>query len=126
MEPEQTDNGYALKQPRSSAAGAVRIGFLANSMNLVDETMQYYQNSDYFDDRFTKLKGMYKEPNTETDYRNSDRFLIYEPNCDFHPTDELLDGNYVETRPLTLVNGKIQAVRARNLTAQKKSIWKPA
>lgn len=126
MEPEATDNGYALKQPKSSGAGAVRVGFLANSLTLVDETMQYYQQSKSFDDRFTKLKGMYKEPNTNTTYSGSDRFLIYEPNCDFHPTDELLDGNYVETKPLTLVNGKIQAVRARNLTVQKKSIWKPA
>ena len=126
MEPELTENGYALSQPESSGAGAVRVGFLANNLNLVDDTMVRYKNSKYFDNRFIKLKGMYKEPNTGTTYLDADRFLIYEPNCDFHPTDSQLDGSYVETKPLSLVNGKIRARRADNLSIQKKSVWAPA
>lgn len=126
MVPEQTESGYRLTKPKSSGAGAVRVGFLANDTNLVDDTMLHYTNSQFFDDRFTKLKGMYQEPESGTAYLDSNRFVIYEPNYDFHPADDQLDGAYVETKPLTLVNGKIRAQRANNTTAQKKSIWAPA
>lgn len=126
MVPEKEESGYVLKQPKSSAAGATRVGFLANNANLTDKTMELYQDSEYFDERFIKLKGIYKEPNIENEFTTSDRFLIYEPNCDFHPTDTQLDGNYVETKPLNLSNDKIRAQSARNITIQKKSIWAPA
>ena len=126
MVPEKTQDGYRLAQPKSSGAGAVRVGFLANDLDLVDDTMLHYQNSTFFDSRFVKLKGMYKEPGTTAEYLHNDNFVIYEPNCDFHPTDALLDGNYVETRPLALTNGTIRAQRARNITVQKKSVWAPA
>lgn len=126
MVPEETENGYVLTQPKSNGAGAVRVGFLANNLSLVDETMQRYIDSDYFDERFIKLKGMYQEPNSGTAYLEANKFVIYEPNCDFHPTDAQLDGSYVETKPLTLVNGNIRAQRAQNITAQKKSTWVPS
>ncbi len=126
MVPEETEEGYALKKPKSHGAGAVRVGFLANSLNLTDDTMLYYKDSKYFDNRFTKLKGMYKEPNTGTAYLDSDNFVIYEPNCDYHPTDAELDGYYVETKPLTFVGDTIRARSASNITVQKKSVWVPA
>lgn len=126
MEPVLTDGVYGLAKPKSSGAGAVRVGFLANNLTLVDETMNYYQQSDYRDERFIKLKGMYQEPDSGNPNLDGNRFTIYEPNCDFHPTDGELDGTYVETKPLTQVNGKIRAERASNLTAQKKSIWVPS
>ena len=139
MEPEETENGYVLKQPERSGAGAVRVGFLANSAAVVDDTMKRYSSSPYADDRFIKLKGVYKEPeeksnelNVETTVLDTNRFLIYEPNCDLHPPNPNLDepsdldGYYVETKPLAWVNGKIRAQSAENLTAQKKSVWSPA
>lgn len=124
--PEKGEDGYVLKQSKSSAAGAVRVGFLANNTILTDRTMEFYQESAYKDERFIKLKGTYNEPLIENEFTVSDRFLIYEPNCDFHPTDDQLDGHYVETKPLNWSNGKIRAQSARNITAQKKSVWAPA
>ena len=98
---EQSDNetGYTLAEPESKAAAAVRIGFLANDTQLTDDTMKYYTESYYFDERFTALKGWYQEPNTGTIYLESDRFTIYEPNGDSHPANPEFDGSYVQTFP---------------------------
>lgn len=127
LEPEVTGDGYTLSEPSGSAASTVRVGFLANDLMLVDNTMVEYQKSRYFDERYTSLRGMYQEPNTGTMYLDANNFTIYEPNGDYHPSFGELDGKYVETSPLGLVQGEILAQRTRqNLTVQKKSIWVPA
>ena len=126
--PKETENGYTLEEAKGSPASAVRVGFLVNDLMLTDKSMEKYLNSEYFDDRFTHLKGLYQEPNTGTAYIDANRFIIYEPNGDSHPTYPEVDGMYVETKPLGLQDGKIMEKRTRFdtysfLTVQKKSTW---
>ena len=126
MEPARTEDeeGFQLTAPNGSAAAAVRVGFLANDLMLVDDTMLCYESSPYFDERFSSLRGLYQEPNTGTAYLDANRFTIYEPNGDFHPENGAMDGKYAETSPLGLRNGTVveQDIRDR-LTVQKKSSW---
>ena len=124
---EESGDGYTLQAQEGSAASTVRVGFLANDLLLIDDTMLMYQNSKYFDERFSSLKGMYQEPDSGTVYLDANRFTIYEPNGDYHPTGSALDGTYVETKPLALIQGQIleQSTRS-NLTVQKKSTWASA
>lgn len=130
VELEKSAAGYSLEVPANSAAAAVRVGFLANDLTLINDTMVRYQESPYSDERFTALRGMYQEPNTGTAYLDVNRFTIYEPNGDYHPFDTTIDGSYVETKALELVNGVIQeqerSTADLNLTVQKKSTWAPA
>lgn len=124
LEPREAETGHILKAPNGSAAAAVRIGFLANDLMLVDDTMLAYQSSPYFDDRFTSLRGLYQEPDTGVAYLDANRFTIYEPNGDYHPEDGQMNGNYVETSPLALEDETIVTTDVRDrLTVQKKSSW---
>jgi len=126
-EPEETESGYTLGAPRGSAAAAVRVGFLANDLRLIDDTMSLYEGSKYFDNRFTALKGMYQESETGTAYLDANRFTIYEPNADYHPAVKGLDGMYKETRPLGLVSRQILEQEISDcLTIQKVSDWAPS
>jgi hypothetical protein len=127
-QPEVTEQGYTLKTPTGSAASAVRVGFLANDLMITDQTMLRYLDSPYVDDRFMYLKGLYQEPNTGTAYIDANRFIIYEPNGDYHPTYPDLDGLYVETKPLGLHDSKIIEKRTRFdgysfLTVQRNTTW---
>lgn len=124
LEPEKDGESCTLGSPEGSAAAAVRIGFLANDLMLIDDTMWCYERSPYFDDRFTSLRGLYQEPNSGTAYLESNRFTIYEPNGDYHPEAPSQEGRYVETKPLSLVQGKIVEANIRDrLTVQKQSAW---
>ena len=127
LQPKANAQGYSLKASEGSAASAMRVGFLANNLAMVDETMVRYRQSRYFDSRFSHLKGFYQEPNTGTAYLDANRFTIYEPNGDYHPENPDIDGTYVETKPLGLLNGKIVEKRTREkyemLTVQGKSSW---
>lgn len=127
-DPEASQEGYVLKEPKGSPSAAVRVGFLANDLMLTDDTMTQYMNSPYFDERVTKLKGLYQEPNTGTAYLSTNRFTIYEPNGDLHPAYAEAEGFYTETKPLALENGKIVEKNIYNeeqvsLTVQKTSTW---
>ena len=124
LELEEDASGWSLREGQSDIASAVRVGFLANDLLVIDESMQRYTNSKYYDGRFSRLKGFYQEPNTGTIYSDHNRFTIYEPNADYHPTDASVDGCYVETKPLGLVDGQITEVRTQNrLTVQKKTTF---
>ncbi|MBQ6718926.1 MAG: hypothetical protein IJN20_01065 [Oscillospiraceae bacterium] len=127
LEAQESGNGYTLVQPHGSAAATVRVGFLANDVTLTDDTMLQYQASPYFDNRFTALRGLYVEPQSGAPYLDADRFTIYEPNADYHPEFPELNGSYVETKSLELVD-KIAQERTRNrsdrdLTVQSRSVW---
>ena len=116
-------SGYTLSEPESMGSAAARVGFLANPNRLIDDTMLHYQNSPYFDERYTSLQGMYYEPGTSgTDPNN--RFTIYEPNADLHPGGTAENGSYVETNPIGWVDGKaIEVSVPDRLTVQKTSTW---
>jgi hypothetical protein len=81
----------------------------------------------YFDSRYTSLRGFYQEPDSGSVTLSENRFTIYEPNCDSHPSGAAQQGSYEITRPLGLVNGVITPVSvAGQVTAQKTSAWAAA
>ena len=124
LEAEASDAGYTLAKSSSGISAAVRVGFLANDLPLMDDSIRIYAQSSGYDERYSLLKGVYQEPNAGTAYLEQNRFTIYEPNGDYHPLDSTLDGCYVETEPLGLLEGRIVTRRTRNnLTVQKKSTW---
>lgn len=117
--------GFDLEETEVKGASAIRVGFLANDVGLTDDTMRYYQNSVYFNERYSKLRGMYQEPSSGTAALENNRFTIYEPNCDLNCEGNL--GGYTVTNPLSPVNGVIQEVSvADRLAAQTTSTWLPA
>jgi len=125
LQPTSNSDGtrYNLIYPDSKAAAAARVGFLANPSRLIDDTMLHYQDSAYFDERYTSLQGFYYEPGTTADQENS-RFTIYEPNADFHPDGIAASGSYVETKPIALLNGVPAEVSIPDrVTVQKSSLW---
>ena len=117
-----TVTGYELEDAPSQAAAAVRVGFLANGIGAGDEPMLCYQASPGFDGRYTSLRGFYQEPNSGSVPLAENRFAVYEPNCDSHPADASLEGSYVRTQPLGLVNGQITPVGIP-VAAQLSSPW---
>jgi len=116
--------GYDLVTPINQGAAAVRIGFLANDVQLTDDTMLHYQKSNYAKDQYTRLRGLYQEPNTGTANLDDNRFTIYEPNGDLHPTGIAEAGSYVFTNPVGLVDGApAEVLIADRLTVQKSGGW---
>lgn len=123
--PEPKDG--VLSQTGGGAAAAVRVGFLANDVMLMDDTMVRYQESKNFDDRFTALRGLYSERGTGSVTIDGERFTIYEPNGDYHPSGAAENGTYLETKPLGYENGKITEMSVKdNLTMQLQSTWAQA
>lgn len=123
----QSGDGYTLEAPKSLGAAAVRVGFLANPVRLTDDTMLHYQESIYFDERYTSLQGLYQEKDAGSPNLSVDRFTIYEPNCDVHPNGGADDGTYVVTNPVGLESGKGAAVSVSDrITAQLTSRWSAA
>lgn len=119
--------GYSLVFPENEAAAAVRVGFLTNPHRISDNTMLLYQNSIAFNERFTSLQGIIQDPDSGTANLQENRFTIYEPNADLHPSGIAADGSYVVTSPVGLVNGVPQAVSAVDrLTVQKTTLWAKA
>lgn len=129
QEPAQTDSGYTLASTASqggSATASVRIGFLAGVDRVTDGSMEAYQNTHAFDSRYTQLRGVYQE-NSDTQVYGNYRFCIYEPNADLHPQNPAMNGSYVITNPVAMVNGTAREVDVSSvLTVQKTSAWAPA
>ena len=120
-------SGYTLVDSEHQASAAVRVGFLANQVNTGDDPLLLYKDSVYFDSRYTSLRGFYQDPDTGSFNLSDNRFTIYEPNCDFHPSGAAQEGSYAVTQPLGLVGGVITPVSvAQQVTAQKTSSWADA
>lgn len=120
---ETADGGYALTEGAGTAENAVRVGLLVNPDDIIDNTMVYYQSSPAYSGQYTRLKGLYMEPEKSYVYSSGYRFTIYEPNGDSH-VDEELDGSYVVTQPVGLVNGTVGQVDIKDrLTVQTASTW---
>lgn len=129
LETDDSNDGNSLTLPEGSAAAAVRVGFLANDVQLTNKTMEYYSESKDFDSRFTALRGDYSEPGTGMD-NGLDRFTIYEPNGDYHPAHSTLEGSFVDTKSLELVDDQVREQQKSDsdlhLTVQRKSSWSMA
>lgn len=124
MQPVTTEDtiGYTLKESQIQGSAAVRVGFLANDAGLTDDTMLHYQNSPYFNERFTKLRGLYQEPDSGNANLDLSRFTIYEPNCDMDYYGNV--GGYTVTNPVGLEGTEITEVSVSDrVSAQKTSTW---
>lgn len=115
---------YSLSKPENVGSSALRIGFLANPFRVTDDTMLYYQSSPFFNANYTRLQGLYQEPNTGNANVEGNRFTIYEPNADLHPYGAAQNGAYVQTLPIGFVDGDIKPVSVYDrLTVQHSSSW---
>ena len=117
---------YSLDETQRQAESSLRIGFLVNEDPVSGES---YKNSTNYDSAYKILKGEYQKPG-EALPTSQTSFTIYEPNCDWH-ADTQFSGQYKETQPLALVNGKPQPVtletyNGTKLAAQTSATWTQA
>lgn len=114
---------YSLDETQRQAESSLRIGFLVNEDRVSGES---YENSTNYDSAYKILKGEYQKPG-EALPTSQTSFTIYEPNCDWH-ADTQFSGQYKETQPLALVDGKPQPVKLETydgtkLAAQTSATW---
>lgn len=114
---------YSLDETQRQAESSLRIGFLVNEDAVSGES---YKNRTNYDSAYKILKGEYQKPG-EALPTSQTSFTIYEPNCDWH-ADTQFSGQYKETQPLALVNGKPQPVtletyNGTKLAAQTSATW---
>lgn len=122
---EETENGYTLVADDGNVASCIRVGFLVNSDDIIDNTMKVYQNEPSFSQRYRKLRGIYTEAGESRVNSDDYRFTVYEPNGDARSNQTAVeDGSYVLTEPIGLVDGQVRTVSIRErLTVQKRSVW---
>ena len=122
---EETDGGYTLSFAESDASACVRVGFLVNPDEIMDDhTTSLYQKSASYSEAYTKLRGSYAEPGGSMVYSSGYRFTIYEPNGDFHPFDEDQNGSYAITQPIAYLNGGVGYMSISDrLTVQLQNTW---
>ena len=122
--PVKEDGSYQLKLHNSQAAAMFRVGFLADSNFVQDDSMRYYIESPGYDEDYRILRGFYAEPGVFQFAHGSERFTIYEPNGDYHPGMEELEGKYLVTNPIGLEKNVPTPVSVLDrVTVQKKSDW---
>lgn len=123
----------------NEAANSVRIGFLANADTIIDDSMTAYVSSEGYDDRYTKLRGLYQEPGIRGgNFTEGSRFTIYEPNGNVHTgvgvsyvqtafgsgIAQATDGMYHVTQPIAYIDG-LPALGdvSEKLFVQKQNTW---
>ena len=118
----KSENGYALDKTSGSVSASARIGFLANTAVVTDNTMLYYGQSYAFNGNYKKLRGTYSE-NGDEYYPLDNKFLIYEPNGILHTNDED-NGSYIPTKPIGFKDGVVSEIDIRDrLAVQLQSVW---
>lgn len=125
MEPIVDENGVCtLVAADDAAAASVRIGFLINQDWAPFDDVQNYTGSIGYDDRFTRLMGIYQEPGEPVTTESA--FTIYEPNANLHPQDAE-NRSYLITRPLGVVDGAVGPTDMKDrLSVQLANHWKMA
>ena len=97
---EKTENEtVALDDIPGMAEATARVGFLVNTESVGEETIKAYQESDTYVKQYGKLLGLYQEKGEKP--QGEFQFSIYEPNADSHPSEFLIDGEYLITAPLS-------------------------
>lgn len=129
-QPKQTDTGYtlssALAEGEITATASARVGFLVSTDRVTDASMQQYMASYGYDERYTQLRGIYQDSSEDQVYGNY-TFCIYEPNADLHPGNPAMNGSYVRTDPVGLVDGQGREVNIVSLlTVQRSGSWADA
>jgi len=123
----QGEHGYVLSDSVPGITSSIRVGALVNSLDLIDNTMLYYQRSAAYSSQYTKLRGSYTEKGSGWPmYSSQYSFTIYEPNGNEH-ADPGRSGQYLITSPVGLVNGTAAYADIRDrLAVQMGSFWTPA
>ena len=117
-------DGPVLRSVESNASAMFRVGFLANDDMVLDDSMRQYLQSPGYDDEYRSLRGTYGEPGDYQYGWDSTRFTIYEPNADFHPELPGMEGKYLLTSPVGLVEDAPREVSVKDrVTAQRRSDW---
>lgn len=123
-EVSKTESGYEMQASKAGTSAAIRVGFLANQVQTGEDAMQRYEQSIYSTGKYTALRGLYHEPNTGSANLISNRFTIYEPNCDDHPQMVSADGRYIPTLPVAqTAAGAVKQDVTDRVTAQLSSNW---
>ena len=121
MNVTSNEGGFTLASGDGYVAASARVGFLVDHNNITDDTMVYYQRSQYYSNQYTKLRGSYQEPNEGIRYSSGYTFTIYEPNGDMHVYESEL--GYSPTYPIGW-DGEFGLVDIRDrLAVQLKSEW---
>ena len=124
MEPVEGENGvWTLVAADDAAAASVRIGFLVNQAWADSADVENYKDSRGYDDRFTRLLGLYQEPGEPAVTESV--FTIYEPNGNLHPQNPE-DSSYYITQPLGVVDGVTAPTDISRLSVQMANRWKTA
>lgn len=132
LEPEKTTADgvavYTLTGENPQSAACMRVGFLINEDTLPDDSMRLYTQSSHYNQKYTRLQGVYAEPGLSAPGSLNNRFTIYEPNGDLHPTpvldiagNPIENGQYAITQPLGQ-GGMATSVKDR-LTVQLTNRW---
>ena len=117
-------DGYELVESLGMIAATARVGFLVDHNTVRDDSMIYYQRSQFYSNQYAKLRGSYHNSGENISYSSDSLFTIYEPNGDLHPMGE--DGTYSVTNPIGW-NGELYYADVReNLTVQMRNKWTSA
>lgn len=124
-EAEATEDGYTLSGMDAGISSIARVGFLANTDVVVDNSMVYYQESDGFDERYRHLCGVYSEKGDNYQDYFDYRFTTYEPNADYHPNEELAEnGSYVTTNAIGIKEDEVTTIpMVEQVAVQKRCTW---
>lgn len=77
---------------------SARVGFLVNTETVDEKAKEAYRSSEAYVKQYETLRGVYPEKGEEPS--GEYQFSIYEPNADSHPSEQLMDGEYIITTPL--------------------------
>lgn len=122
-QPVEGENGtLTLGDTAGQVASTARVGFLVNQQTGSNAAMTAYSASADYDSRFKSLSGVYQEPGN---YEYDGEFTVYEPNATLHPSEQVEEGAYVVTRPLSYdeTTGQIAETEFRRVMAQRSSSW---
>lgn len=119
---ENGDGTYRLTESAGHMAASARIGFLVSEDIVDDTTMLLYQRSAYFSNRYSTLRGRYRDSGNNW-ISTANRFTIYEPNGDLHPNG--VNGTYTVTKPLGFDGELVKAIDIRDrLSVSITNRWK--
>lgn len=123
MSAKADGESYVLTQGSGSVAASVRIGFLVNTDNVPSSVVDYYKSIPGASTKYSSLRGIYQEKDQDYWFSSDNRFTIYEPNGDLHPSGT--NGDYYITSPVAW-NGQLAyyANIKDKLTIQKTNDWK--
>jgi len=135
--PQPSADGKSLDMSTQLIAGCTRVGFLANTQVVTDQSMNSYVNTGYYNDNYRKLKGIYQTKDQSPSSYPAN-FTIYEPNGDMHSAEGAYalsrdgfsyvvceNGSYSATKPISAARtGFPEPVDvSAHTTVQKTTSW---